>query len=161
MTLPVEIIRSPRRRRTVSARLVDGTIEVRVPAGLPPELERAQVQSLVDRMERRHTATGVDVHRRALALARTHGLPTPTSVRWVANQHQRWGSCSPGTGDIRVSDRLAAFPPWVLDYVLVHELAHLVEANHSPAFHRLVDRYPLAERARGFLLAQGYGEDDA
>jgi hypothetical protein len=40
----------------------------------------------------------------------------------------------------------------------VHELAHLVEANHSPAFNALVARYPLAERARGFLMAISFGD---
>jgi len=64
-------------------------------------------------------------------------------------------------GAVRVSRRLADFPPWVLDYVLVHELAHLAEADHSPAFWALVARYPLAERARGFLMAKGLEEDPA
>lgn len=156
--LPVEIIRSPRRRKTISASVVDGTIRVRVPAGLPPEEERRHVQALVDRVQRKVVAGPVDVEGRALLLARRYGLPRPASVRWVGNQRERWGSCSPRTGEIRVSDRLARVPGWVLDYVLVHELAHLVEANHSPAFHALVDRYPKAERARGFLIAMGLGD---
>jgi predicted metal-dependent hydrolase len=52
---------------------------------------------------------------------------------------------------IRLSSRLQALPGWVVDYVLVHELAHLLEPGHGPAFHRLVERYPRAERAEGFL----------
>jgi hypothetical protein len=75
-----------------------------------------------------------------------------------ADQRSQWGSCTPSTGEIRISNRLAAYPPWILDYVLVHELAHLVEANHSPAFNALVARYPLAERARGFLMAISFGD---
>jgi predicted metal-dependent hydrolase len=55
---------------------------------------------------------------------------------------------------IRLSHRLRPMPVWVLDYVLVHELAHLVEPTHSTAFWRLVARYPDAERAKGFL--EGY-----
>jgi predicted metal-dependent hydrolase len=82
------------------------------------------------------------------------GCATPASVRWVDNQLTRWGSCTPADRSIRLSTRLQGLPPWVVDYVLVHELAHLVEVGHTAAFWSLVDRYPKAERARGFL--EGY-----
>ena len=95
---------------------------------------------------------------RAATLSRRYDLPEARSVTW-AEQRSQWGSCT-RDGDIRVSTRLAPWPPWVLDYVLVHELAHLVELNHSPAFKALVDRYPLAERARGFLTAMTYRTGD-
>jgi predicted metal-dependent hydrolase len=72
----------------------------------------------------------------------------------------RWGSCTPATGTIRISDRLARMPGWVLDYVLVHELAHLAVPGHSPAFWRLVHRYPKAERAMGYLIAKGGDDPD-
>ena len=48
---------------------------------------------------------------------------------------------------------MAELPPWVVDHVIVHELAHLAEADHGPAFRALVARNPLAERAEGYLLA--------
>jgi hypothetical protein len=54
---------------------------------------------------------------------------------------------------IRISNKLANLPQWVEDYVIVHELAHLIEPNHGPRFKILVHRYPLAERAIGFLMA--------
>ena len=74
----------------------------------------------------------------------------------------RWGSCTPATGEIRIATAVRGFPPWVLDYVIVHELAHLEEANHSPRFWKLVGRYPRAERARGYLIAKsGDSEADA
>ena len=80
------------------------------------------------------------------------GLATPESVRWVENQNSRWGSCTPGDRTIRLSVRLQGMPGWVTDYVLVHELAHLIEPGHDPAFWGWVDRYPQAERAKGFLI---------
>ena len=79
------------------------------------------------------------------------GRAVPDTVRWVANQNNRWGSCTPGDRAIRLSTRLRGMPSWVVDYVLVHELAHLIEAGHTPAFWEWVDRYPKAERAKGFL----------
>ena len=78
----------------------------------------------------------------------------PASVSWVGNQRQRWGSCTPSTGAIRLSDRLQQLPGWVVDYVLLHELAHLIEPSHSARFWSLVARYPQSERARGYL--EGY-----
>ncbi|MFN0092799.1 MAG: M48 family metallopeptidase [Acidimicrobiales bacterium] len=157
---PVRVIRSSRRTRTVQSRLVGGVLEIRVPAWLSEADEARWVADMVSRHRRRTRSDGVDLEARALLLAQRYRLPAPASVRWSSSQRTLWGSCSIDAGDIRVSDRLAAFPLWVLDYVLVHELAHLVEANHSPAFHRLVDRYPRAERALGFLIAKGLEEDD-
>ena len=82
------------------------------------------------------------------------GLAVPASVRWVTNQNARWGSCTPGDRTIRLSDRLQKVPGWVVDYVLVHELAHLLESGHTPAFWAWVDRYPRADKAKGYL--EGY-----
>jgi len=55
---------------------------------------------------------------------------------------------------------VAECPAWVLDYVLIHELAHLIEFNHGPAFDAIVARYPKAERARGYLIAKDLDDDD-
>ena len=99
------------------------------------------------------------IWQRAHRLAVRFRLPKPTSVAW-AEQRSQWGSCTPSTGEIRLSTRLAAWPLWVLDYVIMHELAHLVELNHTPAFNALADQYPLAERARGFLIAKAIYENE-
>ena len=111
-------------------------------------------------MARRQHSEGTDVDARARGLARRLDLPSPAGVRWVDNQSTRWGSCTMATGEIRVSRRLAEYPRWVLDYVLVHELAHLAVPDHSPAFWSLVGRYELSERARGYLIAKGLEGDD-
>lgn len=156
----VSVLRSAKRRKTVSARLVDGVLEVRVPAWMSAEEEARHVERMVGRFQRRSETDGIDVERRARDLARRHDLPQPSSVRWVDNQTSRWGSCTPSDGTIRISSRLAPWPRWVLDFVLVHELAHLAEPSHGPAFHALVARYPLAERATGFLIAKGITADE-
>lgn len=80
------------------------------------------------------------------------GMATPESVRWVDNQQSRWGSCSPGDRAIRLSRRLEGMPRWVVDYVIVHELAHFLEPGHDESFWAWVNRYPRAERAQGYLL---------
>lgn len=155
-TVHVAVTRSDRRRRTVQARLVGDVLAVAAPARIrAADLDRA-IADLVARMDRRARLDRFDLARRATALAERHGFPAPTSVRW-ADMATRWGSCTTRDGTIRVSSALGAFPDWVLDYVLVHELAHLVVADHSDAFWALVARYPLAERARGYLHAKGDG----
>ena len=151
----VKVIRSPRRRKTVQARHVDGVLQVSIPATMSTAEEQRHVAEMVRRMRRRAESSVVDLPARAASLAATHGLERPASIRWVDNQLWRWGSCTPADGTIRISTRLAAEPTWVLDYVIVHELAHLTVAGHGPRFWALVGRYPLTERARGFLIARG------
>lgn len=150
--LRAEVIRSKRRRRTVQAEQVGDTVRISIPALMTKAEEEHWVGVMVRRFERRMAAAQQDLTGRAEALAARYDLPRPASITWVGNQQRRWGSCTPVDGTVRISDRLARFPTWVLDYVIVHELAHLAEPGHGKAFHALVDRYPRAERARGFLM---------
>jgi predicted metal-dependent hydrolase len=159
--MEVEVIRSARRRKTVSAREVDGVIRVSIPARMSKADERRHVAQLVARLERRKASAEIDLAHRATLLAARFGLPRPASVRWVDNQDRRWGSCTIADRTIRLSSRLARYPLWVVDYVLVHELAHLAESGHTRRFWALVDRYPKAERARGYLIAKGVESDDS
>ncbi|HEX6221549.1 MAG TPA: M48 family metallopeptidase [Acidimicrobiia bacterium] len=151
--LPVDVVRSTRRKRTLSARLVDGRLEVRVPAGMEPAEEAKLVDDLLARARRKISSATVDLGRRATELAIRYRLPQPASVEWSSRQMKRWGSCTPDEGRIRISERLADMPPWVLDSVLVHELAHLQVSGHGPEFQELIDRYELTERATGYLIA--------
>jgi hypothetical protein len=153
--MKVEVVRSPRRRKTVSARQVGDIVSVSVPATMTRAEEEHWVTEMVRRIKRRQHSASVDLEERARGLAAKFGLATPRSARWVDNQVQRWGSCTPSDGTVRISSRLATEPPWVLDYVIVHELAHLQVSGHTGAFWDIVGRYPLAERARGFLMARG------
>jgi predicted metal-dependent hydrolase len=156
----VEVVRSARRRKTVQARKVGGVLRVLLPAGMSPDEEDQWVVRMIGRMERMEQAREIDLPDRAARLAARYSVPEPAEIRWVDNQEHRWGSCHPATGRIRISSRLAKEPVWVVDYVIMHELAHLVVAAHNPRFWAVVDRYPLSERARGFLIARGWGADD-
>lgn len=152
----VEVRRSRRRRRTVSAYREDDRVVVMIPARLSAKEEREWVATMIARLEKaekRRRPSDAGLKRRAMELSDRYlgGLARPVTVRWVDNQNSRWGSCTPSDRSIRLSTRLKGMPPWVIDYVLVHELAHLIEAGHTPAFWAWVDRYPKAERAKGFL----------
>jgi predicted metal-dependent hydrolase len=152
----VEVRRSKRRRRTVSAYRDGDRIVVMIPASLSRKEEAAWVQTMVARLERselRRRPSDEALLQRALGLNDRYlgGLATPESVRWVENQKSRWGSCTPSDRTIRLSARLQGMPPWVIDYVLVHELAHLLEPGHDQRFWAWVNRYPKAERAKGYL----------
>ena len=151
----MEVVRSARRRKTVQAREVGGVLRVSIPASMTVADEERWVAEMVRRMERRTATGGVDLEARAEALAERYRLPRPAAIRWVDNQEWRWGSCTPADRTIRISSRLVREPGWVLDYVIVHELAHLSVPRHDARFWALVGRYPRAERARGFLMARG------
>lgn len=156
---PEVVVRtSTRRRKTAAAFWEQGRIVVVVPAHVP----RAQRAELVDWLVARVVAKrpGASESDESL-LARAQALADryvdgvrPSSIRWVTNQSKRWGSCSTQTGEIRLSHRLRAVPEWVLDATIVHELAHLVHADHSAAFHAIADRHPRQREALVFL--EGY-----
>ena len=153
----VEVRRSARRRRTVSARREGDRIVVLVPAGLSPAEEERWVATMVTRLQRTVRASrprsDAELLARANRLSRQYlgGLAHPRSVRWVGNQNARWGSCTPGDGAIRLSDRVQGMPDYVVDYVLLHELAHLLVPGHGTRFWALLGGYERLERARGFL----------
>ncbi|MGH8897095.1 MAG: M48 metallopeptidase family protein [Egibacteraceae bacterium] len=158
--MEVEVIRSARRQKTVEARQVGERLRISIPATMTRAEETRWIEEMTRRFERRSQVEPINLAERAGALARQYGLPAPVSIRWAENQRKRWGSCTTGSGAVRISTALASCPRWVLDYVIVHELAHLVEPNHRPAFWALVARYPHAERARGYLIAKGVEPDE-
>ncbi|NHZ72572.1 MAG: DUF45 domain-containing protein [Aquificales bacterium] len=157
---PVEVVRSARRRKTVSAELKHGVLVVRAPAAMSDAELTPIIEKLQARLEKRvqkAPLSDVELEKRAWMLNRQYfnGRLHWQSIRFVTNQNKRFGSCTPSRGTIRLSHRLAKMPQWVLDYVIVHELAHLEEANHGSRFWDLVYKYPLTERARGYLMAVG------
>ena len=167
----VEVRRSSRRRRTVSAYRDGERVVVLIPAQFSGAEEREWVDRMVARLAARERRGHTDdaLHERALRLAERYlaehpQAAEPSSVKWVRNQNGRWGSCTPADRSIRISTRIQSFPDWVVDYVILHELAHLVVANHNTQFWALVSRFPKAERARGYLegisAATGLGLSD-
>jgi predicted metal-dependent hydrolase len=154
----VEVVRSARRRKTVQAWEVGDVLRVAIPALMSVAEEEHWVREMVRRFERRRSTRQIDLRTRVAALARRYELPHPRTVEWSERQRALWGSCTPADRAIRLSIELAREPGWVLDYVIVHELAHLVHSNHGPDFWDLVSRYPRSERARGWLMAKGMGD---
>jgi len=158
----IEVRVSARRRKTSEAHWVGGRIVISLPAHLSHEAREKTIAWLVDRLVAKHplrAAVGdAELMTRALTLSERYRISArPASVRWVTNQSARWGSCSFHSGEIRLSHRLRSVPEWVLDAVLVHELAHLVHPNHSPAFHQLANNYRRHHEAGIFLAGYGLG----
>ncbi|MEP7202514.1 MAG: M48 family metallopeptidase [Ilumatobacteraceae bacterium] len=156
----VEVTRSKKRRKTVGARLVGGVLRLAIPSWMSKADEAHWVREMSGRFQRKMSADRLRLDERAITLARRFDLPVPGSIRWADDMKSRWGSCTPSLRTIRISTRLAAFPDWVIDYVIVHELAHLEVLGHNDEFWRLVYRYPKAERSIGYLIAKsGDGEE--
>lgn len=173
----MEIRRSTRRKRSVQAYRDGEQIVVLMPAALAAaEREQwadrmvARVIAQESRKARSKPGSDAALAGRAAELSKNYldGRAVPSSIRWVTNQNARWGSCTPSTGQIRLSHRLQSMPGWVIDYVIVHELTHLLVPGHGREFKELSGRYPLAVKAIGFLegvahaagLPDGWGGDD-
>jgi len=151
----VEVRVSRRRKKTAGAHWEGDRIVVVVPT----HLRGTERDDMVDHLTRRLTrhrphlhASDGELAARARLLGRAHldGVE-PASIRWATNQTKRWGSCTLATREIRISSRLRVVPDWVLDAVIVHELAHLLEAGHTARFRALESRYPRRAEADVFL----------
>ena len=154
----MEIIvkRSSRRKKTVQARMVGGDMEVLAPASISDAMLKDHISRLRARLEQRTAERDdhhLDARARYLNNKYFNGKLAWESIAYSSRQEKRRGSCTFSRRTIRISYRLSKMPQWVEDYVIVHELAHLIEPNHGRHFKEMVRRYPLAERAIGFLMA--------
>lgn len=159
----VRVVRSRRRRKTVSATVEKGILVVRIPHRMSKIDEAHWVQHMREKLlNKRHRKAGrrsdEALEQRARRLAEDYFGGLTFTIDWSARQNRRWGSCTPLDGTIRLSTNLKEFPDYVIDYVIVHELAHLLIPDHSPEFWQLVARYPLTDRARGFLEGYAFAE---
>jgi predicted metal-dependent hydrolase len=150
--------------RTVTAfREGDRTV-VAIPARFTRAQEREWVRRMVTRLaiqEGRRRPSDDELAARAVELSDRFlgGRARPSGITWSSNQGRRWGSCTSLDGTIRISDRVRGMPAWVLDYVLLHELTHLLHAGHGPEFWAALSAYPRTERARGFLEGVTFTQD--
>ncbi len=167
MTPPqVTIIRSPRRKKTIQTKSTKDHLWIYLPAGMPAREEEKWIERMIqrnDRWKQKKTLKESDswLQRRAEELNKMYfDGALQCSIRFVSNQHARFGSCTSIDRSIRISDRVKTMPSWVQDYIIIHELAHLCHPDHSKKFWELVNRYKYAERAKGYLIALGVEEID-
>jgi predicted metal-dependent hydrolase len=154
---PIRIVASRQRRRTVAARLRSGVLELLVPSWMPQAERQQWAETMRRRLERRMERTRPTDERLAERARTLNVRHFGGRLRWMSigfvDMAHNWGSCTFTTGEIRIARRAAGLPDWVLDYLVVHELAHLEHSDHGPAFHEMVNRYPRTERAMGYLMA--------
>lgn len=162
----IEVRRSTRRRRSVAAHREAGVTVVVVPERMSVRQAAEHALALHQRLLKRAERTKVSdeaLSERATWL-RSRYMPTvpePSSIKWSTNQNRRWGSCTTTDGSIRLSHRLQGMPQYVIDYVILHELAHLMVPNHGPDFNHLLDGYPQRQRACAFLDGVDYASSNS
>lgn len=155
MNCEVKVIRSKRRRKTVSATMERGSMILRIPARMSKKEEEYWIDHMREKLQakrsKRKGRSDEELEQRARRLAQDYFGGLEFTIVWSTRQQRRWGSCTPLDASIRLSTNLKEFPDYVIDYVIIHELAHLVIPDHSPEFWQLCARYPFTDRARGFL----------
>lgn len=153
--METRIIRDKRRKRSLAFTIAANTLTIHVPVRLSENRLNSHVEEIKMRIEKENQQRIRSLRQRMEKLNREYfqGRLKVKSISFSKRQKLRFGSCSPKENTIRLSHQLLTAPTFVLNYVIVHELAHLLEANHSSKFWDLVYRYPHTERARGYLLA--------
>ena len=154
----VKISYSAKRKRTVSARLEGDVLLVTAPSNINKDRLEKIVEKLKGRINSRRQKARLKKDRPLEEITQKinrkyfENRLNVRSIEYSHHQKKRYGSCDHVTGTIRISSRIKDVPGWVRDYVIVHEMAHLIEPNHGKDFYDLVARYELAERARGYLM---------
>ncbi len=166
--LRVTVRYDDRLRRNVRWSARNGAIEIRAPRhARPAELVRITdsiIARVLKQRARARRRQDTDLQARAEAINRRYfgGELTWHTIRWVDNMERRLGSCTTGgstDGDIRISARIRAWPQYVVDYVIAHELTHRLHPDHSADFWAALARFPYVERARGFIEGVAFAEN--
>ena len=150
----VEVRRSKKRRKTIEAYRKGDTIIVAIPARMSRREEERVVSEMVAKLSKDDLRlTSTELMSRALELNSLYlgGKATPLTVEWSSRMERIWGSCTIEERAIRLSNRLDDAPRYALDYILLHELVHLLVAGHGSDFKALLAVYPQLERAEGYL----------
>ncbi len=164
--MEIKVIRSPDRKKTIQAKMVGETLVVYLPLGMHREEERKLIEKMKQKIEKKRLKSQINkndyLKKRFDELNIKHFQQKlkVNSIEFVTNQERKRGSCTPANGTIRISHKLLDMPRWVLDYVIMHEMTHLVHPNHSKDFWVKVGEYKYTERARGFLMAKGMEEEE-
>ena len=152
--IKIQIIKSRKRRKTISAHLVKNTLIVRSPYFLPKWQENKIIGKFIETLRnRKDIKSDKSLHKRALYLYEKylHKSPLSFTICWTKKQQKTYGTCNQIRKHIRISERIKYLPLWVTDYIIIHELAHLIAPNHSKEFWKLVFRYEKSLKAKGFL----------
>lgn len=157
----IHINRSNRRKKTIEGKIKDNILHIYLPKGLSKKQEQKYITIIENNMKKKEQKKNLNSNghlkeRAEMINQKYFDGNLDFSIRFVTNQHKKYGSCTPATKTIRLSHQIADFPQFVQDYLIVHELAHLIHPNHSKAFWEIVHHYPLVERAKGFLYAVEY-----
>ena len=165
-TTQITIVRSRHRKKTIQTKYCEGRLWIYLPAGMHPKDEQKWIDRMIEKNEhwrQKHQLKSSDswLAQRAQKLNKEFFEGAlEFSIRFVTNQNTRYGSCTSVDRIIRISERIKTMPSWVQDYVIIHELAHLIYPDHSKKFWEKVDRFRFAERAKGYLIAKGTEIDE-
>lgn len=157
----ITIIRSKRRRKTIQTKYADGRLWIYLPFGMNPKEEEKWIKKMIERNEqwaKKKTFKKSDswlMHRAQELNKKYFNGSLQFSIKFVLNQNTRYGSCTSVDRSIRISERVKTMPSWVQNYIIIHELAHLIYPDHSKKFWDKVHQYKYAERAIGYLIAIG------
>jgi len=160
--MEVKIIRSQRRKRSVGARLVNDLLLISAPLSLSQDKLDEIIGDFKLKFSRQKLKNELGKEKNLLNLAKIlnkqyfNNQLKIKGIEYSINQNSRFGCCNYHTAKILISHKIGLMPKWVRKYVLVHEMAHLIEPNHGRVFWEIVGRYKLAERARGYLMAFGF-----
>jgi predicted metal-dependent hydrolase len=158
----IKITRSAKRRRTIGAQLINNIMYVYAPSNMPDEKLNTVIASFKEKFTRGMLKKKLNTEKPLKEIAQILNKKyfknmldiSSICIEYVTGQTHKFGCCNYQSKSIRISHQIAQMPDWVRDYVIMHELAHLIEPNHSKSFWDIVSEYKLSERAKGYLIAK-------